>query len=241
MSIYLGTKKISGKTTSELFAYGMVIRSNNNVLNSPYWVRSDGAVKKGATYSGFYDYLKNIYNNGLTTTYKDTDGNEYTAKILNGVVILNNTDWASIYQNYGYVAAFGIDTTLAQFYLPYNKETRVLLEKKESNTEDGRWYNLYSDGWYEEGETFYKGSSVAGTTTINFKKQFKDTNYYFNGNAVYYSASSTPASVLENYTARTTTSTSFYIAGGFYGYQWEVKGYIDTTYMNYYDYYYVGV
>ena len=91
------------------------------------------------------------------------------------------------------------------------------------------WYVIYSDGWCEQGGLYYQGSSVKGTTTITFPQEFKDTNYYFNGNAVYNTNTSTANSVLEIYTSRTTTSTSFYIAGGFYGYQWEVKGYIDLT------------
>ena len=226
------------------FSYGFLMKCKNNTISNPCWLKSDGKVKEGATYTGFYAYLLDIWNNGEETTYTDIGGNEYTGKLKNGAIVLNHSDWGTIYNNYGIVNCFGINTTNQQFYLPYGEENkRILIEKKEATDTDGSWYNLYSDGWYEEGFLYYKGSSVAGTTTITFKKEFKDTNYYFNGNAVYSSASTTHNSVLEIYTSRTTTSTSFYIAGAFFGYQLEVKGYVNTseiTDINYYNYYYVG-
>ena len=52
---------------------------------------------------------------------------------------------------------------------------RILVDKKEPTEKDPSWYNLYSDGWLEQG-----GLTDASTkTAIVFPKAFKDKNYFF--------------------------------------------------------------
>ena len=60
------------------------------------------------------------------------------------------------------------------FNLPINQ--RVLVEKKEPDANDLRWYNLYSDGWCEQGFC-PESASAASISTIDLLKAYKDTNY----------------------------------------------------------------
>lgn len=51
---------------------------------------------------------------------------------------------------------------------------RVLVAKKVATAEDSAWYNLYSDGWCEQG-------GVATSSSIIFSRAFSDTNYNVGG------------------------------------------------------------
>lgn len=66
---------------------------------------------------------------------------------------------------------------LASIAGTWTQETsRVLVEKKEADNNDARWYNLYSDGYCEQGVT--TGSlSDGGTYAWTFSKVFKNTDY----------------------------------------------------------------
>lgn len=60
------------------------------------------------------------------------------------------------------------------------KTTRFLVEKKEATASDSSWYNLYSDGYIEQGGIAnYPQLGVGYTdwTDITFSKTMKDTNY----------------------------------------------------------------
>ena len=58
------------------------------------------------------------------------------------------------------------------------KPKRVLVAKKESSGNGDPWYNLYSDGWIEQGGT--NGATVAAWVSqiYTLPRPFKDTNYY---------------------------------------------------------------
>lgn len=53
------------------------------------------------------------------------------------------------------------------------KMKRVLVAKKEATATDSTWYNLYSDGWLEQGGQ----ATGTPTFTISFLKPFRDANY----------------------------------------------------------------
>ena len=94
--------------------------------------------------------------------------------------MISNVDWQSIYSTIGIVSFFGIDTTNKKFYLPFVSDTkRILIDTKKPTEETGdnsRWYNLYSDGWLEQGGCYTndeKGSNYTNTYLL----PYKDTTY----------------------------------------------------------------
>lgn len=99
---------------------------------------------------------------------------------------------------------FVINTTDQTFRLPLIAE-RVLVAKKEATTEDSTWYNLYSDGWCEQGgaHTFISVTTAAQSSVISLLKTMRT-----------YSASICPRSVsgdwgAGSYTILGTSGTNF--------------------------------
>lgn len=48
---------------------------------------------------------------------------------------------------------------------------------------DGNWYRVYKSGWVEQGGIF-EISTDTDQTTINFLKEFNNTNYHINSTAI---------------------------------------------------------
>jgi hypothetical protein len=57
------------------------------------------------------------------------------------------------------------------FTCPISTGERILIEKKEPTTDDSSWYNLYSDGWLEQGGT------ATSDIIVEFLKPFRDAQY----------------------------------------------------------------
>ena len=76
----------------------------------------------------------------------------------------------------GFCDLFAVDTENQKFRTPLaNPNNRVLIEKKEPTEADPTWYNLYNDGWCEQG-----GSIVYGAVSsyiITYPIEMTDTNY----------------------------------------------------------------
>lgn len=83
-----------------------------------------------------------------------------------------------------------------------------------------------SDGWCEQGGTYYQGSSIAGDNTINFLKQFVNTNYNFIAFPIHSTANASGYTLYEKYPSRTTSSTVLHGQSALFGYSWVAKGYI---------------
>lgn len=76
---------------------------------------------------------------------------------------------------------FVLNTTSRVFRCPLKQKTmdRYLVDVKQATANDPTWYNLYSDGWCEQGgisPTNFPASS-AGSDTITLTKTYKDNNY----------------------------------------------------------------
>ena len=196
------------------------------------WLKSDATLKDGAIYAGLYNKLVDVNTNGVSGTMIVGSSN-YNTKELDGFVVLSSNDWLTIYQNNGIVDAYGIDETNQQFYLPYKEEIkRVLIEKKEQTLNNETWYNLYSDGWVEQG-----GLSTSTAVTFNFPIEMRDTLYYANCIS---QANSNDVGVFISNISKTSCKFNNVIGGG----RFIVKGYTnnvsDVLQNAYYDYYYVG-
>lgn len=152
MALYIGDELIAGDVE------GQKINNPFSLLDYKYseyeisnasWLLSNGQWNSGAVYQSVYNLLLQIYN-GTTTKA--------------GVSVKLSTD---TYADTDFV----LNTTDTTFRLPlYNQ--RVLVKKYVNGTE---WYNLYSDGWCEQGFCYSPSSSSA--QTINLLKEYKDTNY----------------------------------------------------------------
>ena len=92
----------------------------------------------------------------------------------------------ALYEKIGAADYYILDTTNKRFKLP-RKQKRTLMQAVKNN--DGTWYNLYSDGWVEQGGQIIRGS-------ITFAIPMADLNYTVSGaqirsgstNGTYYNA-----------------------------------------------------
>lgn len=83
-----------------------------------------------------------------------------------------------------------------------------------------------SDGWCEQGSTYYQGSSVVGDNTINFLREFARTDYEFIAFPMHSNANVNGYTLYEKYPSRTTSSTVLRCTSALFGYSWVAKGYI---------------
>lgn len=75
----------------------------------------------------------------------------------------------SLYESTGAEDYYLLDTTNKQFKLPRKQKRRLIRAFKDGNT----WYNLYSDGWVEQGGLAGTGE----TTTITLPIAMRDSTY----------------------------------------------------------------
>ena len=141
-------RPINNYQVNNVYSYGMS-QYYKGTMNNNSWLKSAGQWNDGTVYTGMYNWLLEQMNAGVS-----------------GFVASSAT-----YTDYDFV----INTTDQTFRLPLIAE-RVLVAKKEAAIEDQRWYNLYSDGWLEQ------GGVVANTgenhvATISLLKPYANTNY----------------------------------------------------------------
>lgn len=182
------------------------------------WLASNGQWNAKTVYPDYYDWLVEQMNAGVSGFVSSTD----------------------TYTDYDYV----INTADQTFRLPV-LSNRILVEKKEPTDSDSTWYNLYSDGWLEQGGVLETSQS----TTVTFVKPYITTpNVMATAKSI--STTSVAASVMT--TAITLASFSvtsggwrndgiFTSAGGSVPKVWSAQGYTNipqnTTWKLYY---YVG-
>lgn len=118
-------------------------------------VNSDGTI-------GFYEADYSIQQDNLTYTESENINVDGTG--------FDNLVWANDYD-------FVINTTDETFRLPLLNGERVLVAKKEPTNGNYDWYNLYSDGWCEQGGayTFTNVTTSPQYVTIGL---LKTMNFY---------------------------------------------------------------
>lgn len=127
-----------------------------------------------------------------------------------------------------------LDEVEGSLRLPkYKLGGRVLVDSKQPTATSPSWYNLYSDGWLEQGSVY--SGTFNMTSVHNLLIPFADTNYSILGEAL------DSYDYAVSWTARKTsfTTTSFTGEGfrgttGNYTYntlRWEAKGYAANTPM----------
>lgn len=134
---------------------------------------------------------------------------------------------------------WAVDTANEKFRIPFIPDKlseRFLVEKKEPTETDPMWYNLYSDGWCEQGGR--SNTSIEGWVTVTLMKEYKNKAYtILTSRAKDYTSSTTSshaytsdnAAIINDMTV-TTSSFQFYQQGNSDGSKftdWETSGYID--------------
>lgn len=188
----------------------------------PAWLRetsSDFPKQKTETIEGI-SIVCNVTPDGLKICLPDQESNI-----------------VALYEKVGSANYYILDETNKQFKLPRTVQRKLIRAYKNGTT----WYNLYSDGWVEQGGEL---ASIAKdtTTTIPLPIPFVDTDYsvgiiatggvrdgtqYTNGQTVQSKATDSFVMMARDYT---------------FGRIWSACGYAQTTpdMGTEYEYYYVG-
>lgn len=141
-------RPINNYQVNNVYSYGMS-QYYKGAMNNNSWLKSAGQWNDGTVYTGMYNWLLEQTNAGVSGFVSST----------------------ASYTDYDFV----INTTDQTFRLPLIAE-RVLVAKKEATTEDPTWYNLYSDGWLEQGGVV-ANTGANRVATISLLKPYANTNY----------------------------------------------------------------
>lgn len=116
--------------------------------NNSCWLRAGEQVNSGELYTSAYNTLVNCLN-GI---------NPYELNVIAEEEMLEGTDYSKYWK---------VNQGTLSFRTPTQTGVRVLVEKKIATDSDKTWYNLYSDGWCEQG-----GRCFTNRESIQFPKQF---------------------------------------------------------------------
>lgn len=205
------------------------------------YLLSDNQFHSGTMYSAVWELLISQYNNKNSVEITKTlgDGTSLTLKktpldYLICKVDENNTE-EKINRFYDEIrfTCWVINTTTNEFKLPQNTQRTLVESWKDEN---GNWYNLYNDGWVEQGGIF---RSINAEITVNLNLEFSDNKYSLVCSCNY---SSTAQHILDAniYNKETTYFKGFpvYHNGSSFGgsngdsYTWLAKGYANTSALN---------
>lgn len=130
------------------------------------------------SYPDFYNKCLEEKNNATATEVTLADSALTMFVNENGHQFYNIVDKNIVdifYDTYGIADFYGIDEENERIFLPrFNPIERILIEKKEATEEDSTWYNLYSDGWLEQGGN---AKTSAGTATVTLLKPYTRMDY----------------------------------------------------------------
>lgn len=143
----------------------------------------------------------------------------------------------SLYAATGAADFYLLDTENQQFKLP-RRNARRLLRAYKSSTD---WYNLYSDGWCEQGGE----RTDSQTVSFTFPLAFSNTGYNFNATLKRLGANVANYSIC--YDNKTATSILVQLRNNGAGvggtYIWQASGYVETSLIQdefEYEYFFVG-
>ena len=210
-------RPINNYQVNNVYSYGMSQYYKGD-MNNNSWLKSAGQWNDGTVYTGMYQWLIEQMNAGVS-----------------GFVATTST-----YTDYDFV----INTTDQTFRLPL-LSNRVLVEKKEPTDSDSTWYNLYSDGWLEQGGVL----EASNQETVSFVKSYTTApNVMITARSVSTGgASSTVMTTSISLTSFYTISGgwaengNFTLAGGVAPKVWSAQGYTNIPQNTAWSlYYYIG-
>ena len=128
----------------------MSSRWDRDGLGNLGWVKADGSWIDGRTYTGAYNYC--------------------IEKLVNGHADFVDGNLAIITQDN--CSKFIVDRINKRFRLPITNSLRELVASYKEGTQ---WYNIYSDGWVEQGGEVYNNATAI--ITVDLLVPFRDTSY----------------------------------------------------------------
>lgn len=141
----------------------------NYTPNNVSWVLAGGQVTSGTIYAFAYNELVNVLNG--ETKYG-------SLKVIDVNDMIEGTDYSQYWKVNQEDETFICPIDAGIFSL-LQETKRVLVSKKEPTGADPTWYNLYSDGWCEQGGNVTVTSNI--WTTVSLPKPYVDTNYCLTG------------------------------------------------------------
>lgn len=179
----------------------MSSRWDRDGLSNLGWVKADGSWVDGKTYTGAYNYC----------VEKLVSGHE---DFIDGQIATVTSDNCS---------KFIVDRIGKRFRLPISNGQRQLLAAYKEGTQ---WYNIYSDGWIEQGGEIYNNSDTV--VTVDLLIPFNDTNYTVD-KIVGIDAVDNDSVAVSRLSTWKYTSSSFkaktYGSAGLNRFRWFAKGY----------------
>lgn len=134
--------------------------------NHVSWIKAGGNAD-GKIYKTAYNELVKCLN---------SVDNKYNLKVAENAEKDDRTDYSEYWIINQQEETFR--TPLKTSLLNTISNARILIEKKEPTKKDTSWYNLYSDGWLEQGGDLLPSYGDWQYTVIEFPIAFKDTYYH---------------------------------------------------------------
>ena len=204
-----------------------------NLFQDINYLLSDNQWHSGEIYKAVWNLLTTQYNDegSVEITKTLSDGTSLTLKktpldYLICKVDENNTE-EKINKFYNEIrfTCWVINTTTNEFKLPQNTQRTLVESWKDEN---GNWYNLYSDGWVEQGGMI--GGSYSSNANINFLVPFINTKYIVN--FANYSTEEGAIANKRNVCINGYSTTGISFVSNPYIKCWEAKGYANTSALN---------
>lgn len=193
LSQYAQTAMINGRILGE------TIESLVPLTDAGIHLFDGASIQKSGIYTKFTHYVENL-------------------EASNPDLFVTQAEFNASVNAYGVCSKFVNGDSYIRLPKLYS-ETRYLVKAWKSGTE---WYNLYSDGWVEQ------GGYVKDNTAIQFRVSFKDTDYTLVATTAVGTGDVVKESS-ESRALRTNASAVLYFSGSTYYGCWEACGYALET------------
>ena len=169
--------------------------------------------------------------NGAQYNFADVNGGDNNVQTLLASGALPSVSIAkfdAMVAEQGGCDSFGYDSGATYFKVP-KKLGRVLV-RSQKPTEDNNytWYNVYSDGWVEQGGGFPIASS-ASYQVITFPIEFSNTKYFIQKNPATDSSDGTSGRVVSVYDLTTTSAKTYNPTSSQGLATWQASGYAASS------------
>lgn len=237
----IGTSWVKENTEGSTFPLFMSFKTGHILNNASYVNGRLFSWLSGAVYASAYNELVNEKNHAATEQKTQTiAGVEITYYLTPDkykICLPDQADnVAALYTATGAADFYLLDTENQQFKLPRRNARRLLRAYKNGD----EWYNLYSDGWCEQGgvKTFKAGETL-NAQVVPFPLAFANTNYTVNGLRV----ENLDALAYSYVKSKAADSFILYGQGGGNNFNWTAQGYADTSVIQdefEYEYFFLG-
>lgn len=202
------TNAIQNMAVAKTRIVGEIIESTIPLTDAGLHLLDGSVIIGNGVYSEFVTYMA-----GLVSTHPE--------------IFTTETDWQNSVSEFGVCNKYVYDSQDNSIRLPnISTANRYLID---SYKDASSWYNIYSDGWCEQGGIDSFSSVGNRTATINLLKPFNDGNYNILLDC--FGSQGAPgirisAQSVNSFTYAQQSAESNYVGTKIF---WEAKGYIDTT------------